>query len=89
MRIDKYLKIARIIKRRTLAKQMADQGRVVINEKTAKSSTPVNVGDKVVINFGNKTLTVKVLAIKETTKKAEASELFSVVSEEYAKDFRD
>lgn len=89
MRIDKFLKIARIIKRRTVAKQMADQGRVLINGKIAKSSTTVGVGDSIQINFGNKTLTVEVTAIKETTKKAEANELFRVVSETYAQDFSD
>lgn len=87
MRLDKYLKISRIIKRRSVAKDISDQGRISINGKVAKSSTNVNIGDELVINFGNKTLTVKVLDIKDTTKKNEAQDLFEVIAEEYKEDF--
>ncbi len=60
MRLDKFLKVSRIIKRRTVAKEIADKGRILtINGKVAKSFTDVGVGDTLVINFGNKTLTVR------------------------------
>ncbi|WP_282709231.1 RNA-binding S4 domain-containing protein [Ligilactobacillus sp. Marseille-Q7487] len=88
MRLDKYLKVSRIIKRRTVAKEISDQGRITINGKVAKSSSDVKVGDELLINFGNKDLTVKILAIKETTKKQEAAEMFEVLKEEYKEDFR-
>ena len=87
MRLDKFLKISRIIKRRTVAKEISSQGRITINDKVAKSSSNVNVGDEIVINFGNKVLTVKVNDIRDTTKKKEAQELFEVISEEYKEDF--
>ena len=87
MRLDKFLKISRIIKRRTIAKEISNQGRITINGKVAKSSSNVNVGDEIVINFGNKVLTVKVNDIRDTTKKKEAQELFEVISEEYKEDF--
>ncbi|ETA73952.1 RNA-binding S4 domain-containing protein [Ligilactobacillus equi] len=88
MRLDKYLKISRVIKRRTVAKEISDQGRITINGKVAKSSTDVKVGDELVINFGNKTLTLKVLELKETTKKADAQGMYVVLKEEYKEDFR-
>jgi len=82
MRLDKFLKVSRIIKRRSVAKEIADKGRIQINDKLAKSSSDVTVGDTLVIAFGNKTLTVKINAIKETTKKDDAEEMYTVVSEE-------
>lgn len=88
MRLDKFLKISRIIKRRTIAKEIADQGRVTVNGKQAKSSTKVAIGDIVVIVFGNKTLTIKVKELRETTKKGEADSLFELISEEYKEDYR-
>lgn len=87
MRLDKFLKVSRIIKRRTIAKEIADQGRIKVNDQVAKSSTKVAENDQIEIKFGNKTLIVKVEAIKDTTKKAEASELYSVVEEKYDQDF--
>lgn len=87
MRLDKYLKISRIIKRRTIAKQIADQGRISINGKVAKSSNEVKVGDILLINFGNKDLTVKILEIKESTKKQDALNMFEIIKEEYKQDF--
>lgn len=87
MRLDKFLKISRIIKRRTVAKEISSQGRITINGKVTKSSSNVNVGDEIVINFGNEVLTVKVNDIRDTTKKKEAQELFEVISEEYKEDF--
>ncbi|KRL74622.1 RNA-binding S4 domain-containing protein [Ligilactobacillus saerimneri] len=88
MRLDKFLKISRIIKRRTVAKEIADQGRVTVNGKQAKSSTKVAIGDILVIVFGNKTLTIKVKELRETTKKGEADSLFELISEEYKEDYR-
>lgn len=87
MRLDKFLKVSRIIKRRTIAKEIADQDRITINGQTAKSSSKVAVGDELEIEFGNKTLVVKVDDIKDTTKKAEAEDLYTVVEERYKQDF--
>lgn len=86
MRLDKFLKVSRIIKRRTVAKEIADKSRIKINGKLAKSSSKVNVGDEVEIHFGNKTLIAKVEDLKDTTKKNEAKELYSVVEERYEQD---
>lgn len=88
MRLDKYLKVSRLIKRRTVAKEISDQGRISINGKVAKSSSDVSTNDELEIRFGNKTLTVKVLKIVETTKKYEAADMYEIVSETFAQDFR-
>ena len=88
MRLDKYLKVSRVIKRRSVAKQIADQGRITINDKIAKSASDVVKGDTLVINFGNKTLTLKVLELKDKTKKDEAKGMYEIISEEYKEDFR-
>lgn len=88
MRLDKYLKVSRVIKRRSVAKQIADQGRITINEKVAKSASEVNVGDILTINFGNKVLQLKVLELKDTTKKDEALGMYEILSEKYKEDFR-
>ena len=69
MRLDKFLKVSRIIKRRSVAKEVADKGRIQINGKLAKSSSTLKVGDVLKIQFGNKTLEVKVLALQDSTKK--------------------
>ncbi|WP_034726192.1 RNA-binding S4 domain-containing protein [Calidifontibacillus oryziterrae] len=82
MRLDKYLKVSRLIKRRTLAKEVADQGRITINGIQAKASSNVKVGDELTIRFGQKLVTVKVDAIKETSKKDEAASMYTVVKEE-------
>ncbi len=76
MRLDKYLKISRLIKRRTVANEACDAGRVFINEKPAKASASVKEGDVLTIKFGNKDVRVEVLQVKETVKKEEAAELF-------------
>lgn len=83
MRLDKYLKVSRIIKRRTVAKEIADQNRVKINGKIAKSSTKVAIGDEVAIQFGNKEMTVRVEDLRDTTKKKEAEGMYTILSEEY------
>ncbi|MCR1901342.1 RNA-binding S4 domain-containing protein [Ligilactobacillus apodemi] len=88
MRLDKYLKVSRVIKRRSVAKQIADQGRITINEKVAKSASEVNVGDILTINFGNKVLQLKVFELKDTTKKDEALGMYEILSEKYKEDFR-
>lgn len=76
MRIDKYLKNARIIKRRTVAKEACDQGRISVNGKPAKAGTEVSVGDKVEINFGNNTVNIEVLEILEHVPKDKAPDLY-------------
>ena len=76
MRIDKFLKVSRIIKRRTVANEACDAGRVMINDKVAKASTEVKVGDVIEIGFGTKSVRVEVLDIQDTTKKDAAKELF-------------
>ena len=72
MRIDKFLKVSRIIKRRTIANEACDAGRVLINDKVIKASAEVKVGDIVEVLFGGKSVKVEVLSLKETTKKDEA-----------------
>ena len=79
MRLDKYLKVSRLIKRRTVANEAADAGRVLLNGKEAKPSASVKVGDIIEIGFGNKTVKVEVLAIADTTKKEEAKDLFRYI----------
>lgn len=88
MRLDKFLKVSRIIKRRALAKEVADQGRILINDKVAKSSTNVGVNDHIEIRFGNKTLVIKVNQLLDTTKKDDAERMYTIVSENYEQDFR-
>lgn len=76
MRLDKYLKVSRLIKRRTVANEACDNGRVMINDKVVKASANVKVGDVITINFGNKDVKVEVLNIQETVKKEEAKDMF-------------
>lgn len=87
MRLDKFLKVSRIIKRRSVAKEIADQGRILINNRPAKSSNQVVAGDTLTIKFGNKTETVKVNQIVETTKKSEAENMYKIIDETYAENF--
>lgn len=89
MRLDKYLKISRIIKRRPIAKKIADQGRIMINDKVAKSSSSVVTGDVVTIKFGNKTLVVKVKQLLDSTKKKDAEQMYEILEEKYEQDFRE
>ena len=76
MRLDKYLKVSRLIKRRTVANEACDSGRVSINGKTAKASVDVKVGDVIEIHFGDKTVKVMVTDIIETTKKDDAKDMY-------------
>ena len=75
MRLDKYLKVSRLIKRRTVANEACDAGRVMINGKTAKAGTDVKVGDVIEIVFGTRNVKVEVLDVQETTRKEDAKEL--------------
>ena len=77
MRLDKYLKVSRLIKRRTVANEACDAGRVTVNGRPAKASAEVKVGDVIEIGFGNKAVKVQVTDIKETPKKDEAKEMFT------------
>ena len=79
MRLDKYLKVSRLIKRRTVANEACDGGRVMINDKPAKASTNVKEGDIITISFGNREVKVEVLDVQETVKKEEAKELFRYI----------
>ena len=76
MRLDKFLKVSRLIKRRTVANEACDAGRVLINGNVAKASVKVKTGDIIEIQFGVKTVKVEVVDIQETTKKEEAKDLF-------------
>ncbi len=79
MRLDKYLKVSRLIKRRTVANEACDAGRVLINGSVAKAGTNVKVGDKITIMFGNKETNVEVIAVEETVKKEAAAELYKYI----------
>lgn len=79
MRIDKFLKVSRLIKRRSIAKEMADQGRITVNDKVAKSSTNVAVNDVLEIHYGTRDVKVRIINILDTTKKDEANTLYEVM----------
>ena len=76
MRLDKFLKVSRLLNRRTVANEACDAGRVLVNDKPAKASVKVKQGDIIEIQFGTRTVKVEVLDIKDTTKKEEAGDLF-------------
>ncbi|MNR50236.1 Heat shock protein 15 [compost metagenome] len=82
MRIDKFLKVSRLIKRRTVAKDVSDQGRVWINGRDAKASTHVKVGDELSIQFGQKKVTVRVDLLSESTRKEDAAQMYTLLKEE-------
>ncbi|MNH97473.1 Heat shock protein 15 [compost metagenome] len=82
MRLDKFLKVSRLIKRRTVAKDVSEQGRVLINDREAKPSSSVKVGDEITVQFGQKLVTVRVERLAENTRKEEASSLYTLVKEE-------
>ncbi|MCT1541947.1 MULTISPECIES: RNA-binding S4 domain-containing protein [Lysinibacillus] len=82
MRLDKFLKVSRLIKRRTLAKEVADQGRITINKKIAKASSTVKAGDELAIRFGQKIVTARVEEIRDTVKKEDAAKMFTILKEE-------
>ena len=76
MRLDKFLKVSRLIKRRTVANEACDAGRVLVNDRPAKASAQVKAGDVLEIQFGSKSVRVEVLNLQETVKKEEAQELY-------------
>lgn len=82
MRLDKFLKVSRLIKRRTLAKEVADQGRITINGQQAKASSNVKIGDELVVRFGQRLVTVKVENLQENTRKEDAAGMYSVLKDE-------
>lgn len=82
MRVDKYLKNARLIKRRTIAKEACDQGRISINEKTAKPGTEVKIGDIIEMTYANRKLKIRILSLDEHVTKEMSKLLYEVVSEE-------
>ena len=84
MRLDKFLKVSRLIKRRTVANEACDASRIEVNGRPAKASYDVKIGDTIAIAFGLKTVTVRVREIKETTKKTECIGMYEVVSETIA-----
>ncbi len=86
MRIDKYLKVSRLIKRRTVAKEVADHEKITINGKVCKPSTDIKINDIVSIRFGSKIVTFKVLSINEYVKKNEADLMYEILSEEKVED---
>ena len=79
MRLDKYLKVTRLIKRRTVANEACDAGRVQINGKPAKASVDVKVGEKITISFGNKDVSVEVLDVQETIHKEDVTNLYKYI----------
>ncbi len=79
MRLDKYLKVSRIIKRRTVANEACDAGRVIVNGKVARASYDVKVGDIIEISFGSKEFKAQVTAVSETVKKDDAVSLYNVL----------
>ncbi len=81
MRLDKYLKISRLIKRRTLAKEVAKNERVLVNGISAKPSKEIKINDEITIEFGNKSVTVKVVSLETSVKKENASALYEFISE--------
>lgn len=82
MRLDKFLKVSRLIKRRTVAKEVSGLGRVMINGREAKASSTVKVGDELSIQFGQKTVTVRVDAVANAARKEEASQMYTLLKEE-------
>lgn len=79
IRLDKFLKVSRLIKRRTVANEACDAGRVLVNGKVAKAGLPVKAGDLIEIQFGNRSVKAEILDVKDTAKKEEAKELFRYV----------
>ena len=80
MRLDKYLKVSRLIKRRTVANEACDNSRITVNGRPAKASYDVKIGDRIAIEFGARTLTVEVLAVAEAVRKDDAAAMYREVS---------
>ena len=88
MRLDKYLKVTRLIKRRTIANEACDAGKVLVNDKIARASYDVKVGDIITINMGQKPVKVEVLNVTEYVKKEEAAENYRVISKKEDRSMR-
>lgn len=86
MRLDKYLKVSRIIKRRTVAKEVCEGGRVLINNKVAKPSTPIKEDDVIEIQFANRVLKAKIINVVEHVKKENAKEMYEILEGEEDKE---
>mgnify|MGYP001447778680 CR=1 FL=1 len=82
MRLDKFLKLSRLIKRRTVAKDVSEQGRVWINGREAKPSSAVKIGDELTVQFGQKSVTVRVEQLTESTRKEDAAKMYTLLREE-------
>lgn len=82
MRLDRYLKVSRLIKRRTLAKEVAENQRILVNGQLAKPAKELKIGDEITIEFGNKFVTVKVLSLDVSIKKADAVNMYEFIKEE-------
>lgn len=82
MRLDKFLKVSRLIKRRTLAKTLADSGRVQVNGVVAKASTTLDVGHVLAIEYGDRLVQIEVLALLDSTKKEDAKYMYKIINEE-------
>ena len=82
MRVDKFLKVSRLIKRRTLAKEVAENERILVNGKPVKPSKELKIGDEITIEFGNKTVVVRVASLEPTTKKEDAVRLYEFIREQ-------
>lgn len=83
MRIDKFLKVSRLIKRRTLAKDVANASRILVNDSVAKPSKEVKVGDIITIEFGTKIVKVKVVSLETSIKKEDATSMYEFISEKF------
>ena len=81
MRLDKYLKVSRLIKRRTVANEACDNGLISVNGKAARASYDVKVGDRICLRFGQRTLTVEVLSVQETVKQSDAGTLYREIAQ--------
>jgi len=81
MRLDKYLKVTRILKRRTVGKELAKNQRILINDRIAKPATEINVNDIIEVIFGNRHLKIRVLSVQQYSKKEDANMLYEVVNE--------
>ena len=82
MRLDTFLKVSRLIKRRTVAKEVCDAGKILINGRTAKASSEVAIGDTLEIRFANRTIQVKIIKVSETVKTQDAAEMYEIIGEE-------
>jgi len=86
MRIDKFLQVSRIIKRRAIAKEIVEKNRVLVNGKVAKPATSVSIGDILTIKFGDVTLEIKVLSISDKVKKEQANEIYEILKKDDKKE---